>query len=232
MADTEIDGQLSETAKTLIRAYIVKLVVPSAIALSIISAIAGFAINEVARGDAYVKAYGEASKSIIDTATAASKAVGQAETLRDVSKKSSDDAESALKSVLNSKLQLEQLLNSDTNAIASALVTRPDFKSALANVSQDELKQLNGQIASLRETVLTMQNVSSNAIVNGTDPSVAGQKGSVDGLAGTYSLDNYSLDNDRFVACPPGSFVSGIQGFKPNGQASIVQIRYACRSLR
>jgi hypothetical protein len=76
--------------------------------------------------------YGEASKSIIDTATAASKAVGQAETLRDVSKKSSDDAESALKSVLNSKLQLEQLLNSDTNAIASALVTRPDFKSALA----------------------------------------------------------------------------------------------------
>ena len=83
---------------------------------------AGFAINEVACGDAYVKAYGEASKSIIDTATAASKAVGQVETLGDVSKKSSDDGEGALKSVLNSKLQLEQLHNSDTNAIASALV--------------------------------------------------------------------------------------------------------------
>ena len=154
---------------------------------------AGFAINEVACGDAYVKAYGEASKSIIDTATAASKAVGQVETLGDVSKKSSDDGEGALKSVLNSKLQLEQLLNSDTNAIASALVARPDFKTALANVSQDELKKLSSQIDSLQENILTMQNVSSNTIVNGTDPSVAGQKGSIDGLAGTYSWIMISL---------------------------------------
>ena len=60
--------------------------------------------------------------------------------------------------------------------------------------------------------------------VRGTDPEVAAGKGSVEGLSGTYNLDS------NIAECPYGSFVSAIQGFKPNGEPQIVDIRYLCTS--
>lgn len=230
MADPAIgpDGQLTEAAKTLIHAYLFKIGIPSAVALSILSALGGFAINEVARGTAYVQAYGEVSKNILETASKASQALGQAESLRDASKKSSDDAETALSAVRNAKLQLEKLISNDADAIATALVAKPDFKTSIANIQQDEFKKLGGQVSSLRDSILAMQSVSSNSIVRGTNTDVAANKGSVPPLNGTYSLDN-----DQIVSCPPGSFVSAIQAFKTGGdQSPVIQIRYACRSLK
>jgi hypothetical protein len=95
------------------------------------------------------------------------------------------------------------------------------------NTYQNKIEQNGIDLQDLRSQIQKLQNVTGDISVKGTDGSVAGSKGSVSGLAGTYSLDN-----DQFVQCPPGSFVSAIQGFKPNGQAPIVQIRYACRSLK
>ena len=92
---------------------------------------------------------------------------------------------------------------------------------------KNRIEQNEGQIQDLRAQLQKMQNASGRIDIRGTDGTVAGSAGSVEGLAGTYSVDN-----DQFVACPPGSFVSAIQGFKPNGQSPIVQIRYACRSLK
>jgi hypothetical protein len=93
--------------------------------------------------------------------------------------------------------------------------------------TQENFDKLATCIKELQEQLARMQNSSGELAINGTDGSVAGGKGPVDGLAGTYSLDN-----KNFVACPAGSFVSSIQGFKPNGQSPIVQIRYACRSIK
>jgi hypothetical protein len=92
---------------------------------------------------------------------------------------------------------------------------------------QENFDKLVGCVKELQAQLAKIQNSSGHVTINGTDGSVAGSEGSVEGLAGTYSLEN-----DKFVACPSGSFVSAIQGFKPNGQSPIVQIRYACRSVK
>jgi hypothetical protein len=83
----------------------------------------------------------------------------------------------------------------------------------------------NGRPDIVKIRYLCRDGVGEQIAVNGTDYSVAGGKGSVAGLSGTISLDNPDI-----AACPPDSFVSGIQGFKPNGQHEIIQIRYACQN--
>jgi hypothetical protein len=70
--------QLSLRAKVAIRSFMIKTAIPSAVVLSVVSAVFGFLLNEWAPGEAYVKAYGEASKSILDTATAAAAALNTA----------------------------------------------------------------------------------------------------------------------------------------------------------
>jgi hypothetical protein len=61
--------------------------------------------------------------------------------------------------------------------------------------------------------------------IKGTEGRLA-RSGPVDDWAGTYDLGN-----DNIVACPAGSFISGIQGFRPNGRYEIVAIRYECRDV-
>ena len=72
-----------------------------------------------------------------------------------------------------------------------------------------------------------MQSVSSTGKVNGTHRDIiASEKG----LSGTDDLGNTTN-----VLCPPGSFVSGIQGLKAGNQtlsSPIIQLRYACRPLK
>jgi hypothetical protein len=61
-SDDDSSDALPADVKQVIRSYMLKVVTPSAIILSVISAGFGFLINEWARGEAYVKAYGEAFK--------------------------------------------------------------------------------------------------------------------------------------------------------------------------
>jgi len=107
--------------------------------------------------------------------------------------------------------ELKDITN-ETNATAA---TRENFKKLAECV-----KELEARLAKI-------QNSAGTVTINATDGAFAGSGGSVGGYAGTFSLEN-----DKFVACPPGAFVSAIQGFKPDGQAPIVQIRYACRSVK
>jgi hypothetical protein len=86
--------QLTEDAKRAIQSYLFKLVIPSALGLSILSLIVGFFLDRVARGDAYAKAYGEASGEIIKLASA----VGAQKASVDESKKQVDDAQKQVES--------------------------------------------------------------------------------------------------------------------------------------
>jgi hypothetical protein len=92
---------------------------------------------------------------------------------------------------------------------------------------QENFGKLVGCVTELQAELEKIRSASGSITINGTDGVVAGNHGSIGGLAGTADLEN-----DKFVACPPGSFVSAIQAFKPNGQSQIVQIRYACRSVK
>jgi hypothetical protein len=83
------------------------------------------------------------------------------------------------------------------------------------------------QIVQIRYSCRTLSSpLTAFTAITGTDISVAGSTGSVAGLAGTIGLPDTAT-----VQCPRNSLVSGLQGFKPNGQNPIVQIRYSCKYI-
>jgi hypothetical protein len=73
-----------------------------------------------------------------------------------------------------------------------------------------ELDKLNEKVDVIQSSISAMQSVSSTGKVNGTHRDIiASEKG----LSGTDDLGNTTN-----VLCPPGSFVSGIQGLKAGNQ--------------
>jgi hypothetical protein len=111
--------------------------------------------------------------------------------------------------------------------------TITDYKERVANL-EDEVATLNTQIEKLEgdsktlgDKIEKVRNASGRVTVNGTDSSVADGTGAVGSMGGTLNLDN-----EEFVQCPAGSFVSAIQGLTKNASGGeIMQIRYACRSV-
>jgi hypothetical protein len=247
------EADLTEEAKKLIRDYMFKIVVPSGIALAIVSGIGGFAINEVARGNAYSQAYSEASGKILDTATQVSRIAGEVEALRTQAQLRTSQAEELLKKALGLQSSLRDLQETQTNEIAAKLASDDQFRIAIATSADPALSKMqqsvNAQLSEvgkqsnlqndrlletiraigqsltvLRAQISAIQNASSDTVVRGTSTSVAVDKNSVSGLSGTLSLDTDT------ASCPPGSFVSAIQGFVKGGD--IQQIRFACRTVK
>lgn len=72
------EAELTREAKEAIRAYVLKLVIPSGTALAVLSFGLGFLINDVARKDAYSAAFNEANKTVLDTVSRVSKAESEA----------------------------------------------------------------------------------------------------------------------------------------------------------
>jgi hypothetical protein len=79
-----------------------------------------------------------------------------------------------------------------------------------------------------------MNGAKGRVAIKALDPGVPHDTGSYGGFAGTLSLDSGD------AVCPPGSWVSGIQGFKINGGFSgisgepepLSELRYSCRGLQ
>jgi hypothetical protein len=112
MSESENDPSelLSGPAKRAIRAYMIKVATPSAIILSVVSAILGFLLNEWARGEAYVKAYSEASKSILDTAQAAAVSRGQSDLLLTEIKDSAKGVAALKEEITQKKIEVDDFL--------------------------------------------------------------------------------------------------------------------------
>jgi hypothetical protein len=144
---------LTEPAKRAIRSYMLKVATPSAIVLSVISAILGFLLNEWARGEAYVKAYNEASKSIIDTATAAAKSSMQVELLLSEIKKSSETVASQADQITKSKIQVDEFLTKNFDGIAQTLLQDDKFRNSLVKVDQQQFGNLESKLAALSATI-------------------------------------------------------------------------------
>ena len=73
----EAHERLTELDKAAIQSYLLKIFIPSATVLSILSATLGFLVNQWAFGAAYVKAYGEASSEIVKIASAVGSVKGE-----------------------------------------------------------------------------------------------------------------------------------------------------------
>src|SRR5229473_7032266 len=141
-SDDDPGGASPVDVKQVIRSYMLKVVTPSAIILSVISAGFGFLINEWARGEAYVKAYGEASKSILDTAQAAGVSKGQTDLLLTETKESAKIVAGLKDEITQKKLDVEGLVKGNFDSISQSLLKDQNFKASLAGVNQEQLKTL------------------------------------------------------------------------------------------
>ncbi len=94
------DIPLTNEAKSLIRKYMLIIVIPSASALTIGGIVFGWLLNEGIRASAYAKAYDGAQGKIIDLATSAASSANEAEA-------SSNSAENTLQSISAARLELE-----------------------------------------------------------------------------------------------------------------------------
>jgi DNA-binding ferritin-like protein (Dps family) len=165
-AQREPHELLTPAAKGAIRSYLWKIFIPSAIVLSILSAALGFLVNKWAYGDAYVKAYGEASSEIVKVASAVGSVKGEADAAKKQAELLRDQVESVLEATKMAKTKLDDLVTKDYEGLATNLLRDDHFKSSLANVDQEQLKRLEGRLDTLQDTILsiisrldTLQNV-------------------------------------------------------------------------
>jgi hypothetical protein len=122
--------ELSPEVKSLIRSYMFKLCIPSGIGLVIFSAIGGFLLNEVGRSEAYTKAYSEAAKSVVDTASAAAGARKEAEIRAEAAAASSQAAEAKAREAQASLDKLTTLINSAPKEVQQVIdKTRSEVES-------------------------------------------------------------------------------------------------------
>lgn len=152
-SDDDPSDTLPADVKQVIRSYMLKVVTPSAIILSVISAGFGFLINEWARGEAYVKAYGEASKSILDTAQAAGVSKGQTDLLLTETKESAKIVAGLKDEITQKKFDVEGLVKGNFDSISQSLLKDQSFKASLAGVNQEQLKALSQALADLKANI-------------------------------------------------------------------------------
>jgi hypothetical protein len=112
--------------------------------------------------------------------------------------------------------------------------TRDNFKKLIACVNALEIAntQLFAQFQALQAAVNQMDNAHAVTAIRAYDDQIPANTGPWPGMNGTFSL------NDPRSTCPPGSWISGIQGFKlgAGGIQGPIQpvsgLRYICRSLK
>jgi hypothetical protein len=157
---TQVDERLSEPTKVAILGYLFKIFIPSTVVLSLLSAAFGFLINRWAYGEAYVKAYGEASSEIVKIASAVGLVKGDVDASKaqvDASKAQVDASKtqveiareqvlSVFQTATNARMQLENLVTKDYDDMAKTLLRDDKFRSSLANVSQEQMKTLERRI--------------------------------------------------------------------------------------
>ena len=123
----------------------------------------------------------------------------------------------------------EKVLRAVNESVATKIAATISVLKESPDVSQLTTKIHSMQVA-LTETA---KNYEALKTAVGTEQiratsSAFAATGSVPGHSGTHSPD---ADRTR-VSCPPGSFVSAIQGFAKEGNnPALIQIRYWCRSL-
>jgi hypothetical protein len=142
--------QLSLRAKVAIRSFMIKTAIPSAVVLSVVSAVFGFLLNEWARGEAYVKAYGEASKSILDTATAAAVSRGQSDLLLTEIKDSARGVSALKEEITKKKIEVDDFLTKNFEGVSQILLRDEKFKSSLVRVDQEQFKVLEAAVSDLK----------------------------------------------------------------------------------
>lgn len=166
----EKTDELGPAQREAIRKFMLGLAIPAGVILSAVSFVLGFGINEVARGSAYTKAFGDAQSLIIAAAQASGAAQGKSEEAARQIVKLRVDIEDANRIVNKERETVKVLATDQYLAVAAALAdngpamekiaakanplpselraelqqTKRELKDALANSSQWVPDSLSG----------------------------------------------------------------------------------------
>jgi hypothetical protein len=153
MSIQEDANTLSPAAKRAVRAYILTLFIPSAIAISVVSGLVGFVINDYARDKAYAAAYSEATTAILRTASEASSASAIANLMSKEIEAARNGAKDSERYMSEMKAQADKLVTGNYESLAEGLIKYPAFKESIVRVSDDRyvaldksLTDVNGRI--------------------------------------------------------------------------------------
>ncbi len=178
MATVKDDDVLSEAGKRAINAYIIRYITPSAVGLSIVSAIVGYVANGLGQAEATKNSFDKIAAPVIASATNVAKAEATAQALsKDVDKllteakvaaekaeKSSSDAAAAVEQGRASakiveqirtdteakQREIENLRSLDYDKVASALLKQPALSDSLSRLTSQQYSTLDKQISDLR----------------------------------------------------------------------------------
>lgn len=157
--------QLTPEARDAIRDYIVKLVIPSAAVLTIVSGALGYVLSGLAKLEASATAAERANVAALKAAEAASDA-------RSASLRASDavkSAEASSKALESAKHKTDQLLTGQYDAFTQTLLGQSAFREALGKLGDQNFKDLSDKIDAWRGGILAAGIVRSGTLTARTD---------------------------------------------------------------
>ena len=156
-------NELTLEAKAAIQSYILKFVLPSGAALAVISGLFGYVLSGIARIDASA----EATKSALYAAQSAAEAKANASAASLQASKASDQAnvslgranfvalksEETMNSLFASRDQINKSIAGQYDELAKALFETRGFREIIAEIPQQELLDIKGQIKKIEDSI-------------------------------------------------------------------------------
>jgi hypothetical protein len=154
MSDSLSDeNRLTDDAKQAMRAYMLKLVTPSAIALSIVSAIIGYIAHGLGEAEAMKAVFDKMAGPVIISAENVAKAEEQSKSQSEQIKQSAAIVEQLRASIEKTKLEADQLKTLDYEKITEVLMGKPGFADKLSKLTDQQYKALTDQIDQMRSSL-------------------------------------------------------------------------------
>lgn len=213
-ADPDDGILLGEQAKSAIRSYMFKLVVPSAIVISLVSGVGGYVARGLGEAESMKAAFEKLSAPLIEAAgkvaTAAEQAKGaadQVKKLAEVVEKSEEQAKKATDNAEKAKT-LAQSLAEQVNASVE-IVNQLKESNEKTKMELDNLRSANYQkIADELVRVPGFQDKVSK-LTDGQYRTLVTQIDQLRSSLGRSSLDVRNIDS-RSIRCPDGYYLVGL----------------------
>ncbi len=202
MADEESsstpDAKLSPAAREAIRAYMIKLILPSAV----VGAVLGYVVSGLARLDASA----EATKHATAAAEKAIEAATEAKNSNARAAEAVKSAEEAQKFLEKAKAETNEILAGQYDAFSKSLFATQDFRGKLGRLGDQQFTDLSARIDSLSAN--WHGGILASGVVKGGNLVV-----STDGVTFDSGTGKLSFPNSKNMP-----FIPIVSALSPNGQ--------------
>jgi hypothetical protein len=154
---------LSESEKQAIRSYILKFMTPSAVILSIVSAILGYVASGLTRLEVFADAHGKASQEIFRAVADAASAKSEAQLLLNTARTASSDYSTAVNGLKAALSDADKFLSGNYQIIAEKLVGVKVFRDSLANVADERINALQAQLNAIQGKLVAVNKTTQQA---------------------------------------------------------------------